>query len=85
MATHPSDPIRPSYGGLVLGIAVIVLVGIPLTALVWETLNELLAGRVEPAHLARGIVALGLLLVLWWFMGRLVQRWDRRTAPGRSA
>jgi hypothetical protein len=73
---------RPSFPGLILGIALFVVIGIPLTAYVWETLNQLLAGR----EIARGRVlltmpALALLIGVWRVLARTVQQWDAQRHP----
>jgi len=85
MPTPRPDPPgpRPSFPGLVAGIALFVVIGIPLTAYVWETLNQLLAGRVVArARLLITLPALALLIGLWRVLARTVQRWDADRHPG---
>jgi hypothetical protein len=69
---------RLSTAGLVARIALSVFVGIPLLALVWEALNELLAGSWNPRHFLLGLPAALLLVLLWRFMASAVARWDDR-------
>ena len=63
-------------GRLMAGIGLIVLVGIPLGAYIWETLNELLAGHVDTPRLLWLVPALVLGILLLRFMSRQVQRWE---------
>lgn len=65
-------------GGLVLRIALCTIIGIPLVAFVWESLNELLAGHWHSRHLLLTLPALALLLLFWRLMGRAIERWDAR-------
>jgi hypothetical protein len=61
---------------LIVGIAIFVLVGIPLVGYLWWTLNDLLAGDVRPVQLA---IALPLLLAfagLLVILSRVVHRWE---------
>lgn len=69
---------RLSTAGLVARIALSVFLGIPLLALVWEALNELLAGSWNPRHLLIGLPAALLLVLLWRFLASAVARWDDR-------
>lgn len=72
---------------LVLGIALFVLLGTPLVAYIWETLNRLLAGIVEPMRLLITVPAVLLFYFLLRFMGRSVEAWhhERSGSPGRGA
>jgi hypothetical protein len=85
MAGSASSPGRQAdrlgLGRLVAGIAVFVALGIPLTAFVWESLNELFAGRVRPIRLLITVPVVLLLLFLWRILGRTVQRWDAARRP----
>lgn len=67
-------------GKLIGGIALVVAVGTPFVAYIWETLNLLLSGIVQPGRLA---IAAVLLAVFWFylrFVGRLVERWSMEEA-----
>ena len=72
---------RLSAAALVARIAVAVVLGIPLLAVVWETLNELIAGHLNGRLLLLGAPAAVLLVVLWRFLAGAVQRWDARLHP----
>ena len=61
---------------LAFRIGVIVLLGSPLVAFVWETLNRLLAGTVEPSRLLLLIPIGFLLYLLLRYTARAVQAWD---------
>lgn len=67
-------------------IAVAVLIGTPLIGLLWETLNELLAGEVVTSHVALAVPAAILVAYLARALARTVARLDPRTAasPGRD-
>lgn len=76
-----------SGGSRIVGIiAVAVLIGTPLVAILWETLNELLAGEVRTSHVALAIPAAILVAFLARVLARSVARLDPRTAasPGRD-
>jgi hypothetical protein len=64
-----------SMGKLVGFIFLAVLVGIPITAFLWETLNRVMAGYFDPVRIAVSIPVLllfaGLLVVLARFTRRL--------------
>lgn len=63
---------EPSYGRLILFMALFVLAGLPLVAYLWETLNELLALHVRPDRLINSIPLLVLFGGLLVFLaGRL--------------
>jgi hypothetical protein len=77
-ATGSSLAPRLGTAGLAVRIALSVFLGIPLLGLVWEALNELLAGQWRPGHLLLGVPAGLLLLLLWRFLASAVSRWDHR-------
>lgn len=58
-----------------LAILLLVLVGGPLVAYLWETLNRLMAGFVEPVRLLIALPVLVLFALLLRFVARLVERW----------
>lgn len=67
---------RQSGGvGLMLAILLLVLVGGPFVAYLWETMNRLMAGFVEPARLLISLPVLILFALLLRFIARLVERW----------
>lgn len=60
-------------------MALFVILGAPLVAILWETLNELLA--LQPTEsLLLSIPALVLLVVLLWFLRRTLERRDAATS-----
>jgi len=60
----------------VVGIALFILLGTPLVAFLWDTLNLLFAGIVRPWRLV-GLLPAGILFyLLLRVMGRTVQSWD---------
>ena len=72
VGTDTPTPLR-----LILGIGAFVLLGTPLVAYLWETVNRLLAGVFDAPRLLISVPALVLLLVLFRFMARAVLEWDR--------
>ena len=67
-----------STGGelrLMLRIGLFVLLGSPLVGFLWETLNQVLAGRIEPLMLLGFLPAAILLGLLLRSMGRAVESW----------
>ena len=73
---------RPRRSGavdvrLVLLLGVFVAVGIPFVAILWETLNELLAGHIEPRRLAVSLPLLAVFVAILSFAGRALGRHDR--------
>jgi len=65
----------PSIGKLAGVLALFVIVGVPVTAYLWETLNQLLTGHIALGRIAASVpIALlfvGLLLLLARALGRL--------------
>jgi hypothetical protein len=55
-----------------------VLIGTPLVACVWDALNRLMAGHVEPPRLALAVVAGLLLAALLRFLVRVFVRWEQQ-------
>ncbi len=65
-----------SLGKLILSIAGFMIVGVPLVGYIWETLNQLLGGIVNPRN---DLIALGLLIVLFGvfaLLSRTVRGWE---------
>lgn len=67
--------------GLIGRIAIFVLLGIPILAVAWESLNVLLAGEGSPRHILVAIPSIVVLVILWKFLARAVERWDARLHP----
>lgn len=66
---------------LTFAILGLVLLGAPLIAFIWQTLNVLLSGTIEPRRLALSLPALVLLYLLLRFVGRFVRRLDGAPTP----
>src|SRR5690606_10268697 len=61
-------------------LALSTLIGGPIVAILWETLNQLLAGIVRPRMLAIAVPTLFIAIVLLRVLARAVERLDPRTA-----
>lgn len=70
-------------GTLVGGIALFTLLGFPLVAYLWETLNRLLSGEVEGVRLLVTLPVLLLFLALLRWQARAVRRWEGERAAER--
>jgi hypothetical protein len=55
------------------------LIGAPLVAVLWETMNQLLAGIIRPRQLAIAVPVLFVAIVLVRVFARAVARLDPRT------
>jgi asparagine N-glycosylation enzyme membrane subunit Stt3 len=77
---------RPSFLKLFGSILGFVLVGTPLVAYLWETLNQLMAGHFNGPRVAIGAVAALVLAALLRFLARSVWRWEgtREVMPEAS-
>ena len=53
-------------------IALFVALGTPMLAYLWETLNVLMSGRVEPVRLGIAVVVLAVFVVLLRFLSRSI-------------
>lgn len=67
-----------SAARLVIALLVTVLLGTPLAAYTWETLNALLSGIVDPLRLALTVPAVVLLAALLVGWARWIERMDAR-------
>jgi hypothetical protein len=66
----------PGLAGLMIGMGVFVIIGIPMVFYIWRFINVLLSGRFV---LGDAVVAAVLLIVFIGFLrvlGRRVRRWD---------
>jgi hypothetical protein len=68
------DRTQPSMGRLMGIITLYALLGTPLVAFLWETLNRLMAGWFDPIRVALSIPALVMLYFLLRHIGRVTQR-----------
>lgn len=60
-------------------IALFAVLGIPLVAYLWETLNEALALKFDPPRLAISVAALALFLGLLFLLKKSIQSKEPRT------
>lgn len=67
-----------SLGRLTVEIFVLVVIGTPLVAYLWETLNRLLSGTVEPVRLAISAPLLVLFVILLRALRHAIARWERQ-------
>jgi hypothetical protein len=67
---------RPGTARLIGLIFLFVLLGIPLTAFLWETLNKLMAGYFDPVRIAASIPVLLLFAGLLVLVARFARRLD---------
>jgi hypothetical protein len=67
---------------IAFGIAAATLLGVPLLAYVWETLNRLIAGHFELVRVLITIPLAVAMLLLWRILGRRIEAWEgeRRSA-----
>lgn len=61
-------------------MAIYVLIGVPLVAYVWETINVLFTGQVELGRIGLAVLAAIVLAVLFRFMRRSVSQWETERA-----
>ena len=73
-----SPPTRPAVGAtkLILPIALFVILGVPLVAVIWDTLNQVFAGHVDWRWIGATVVAVVLFWVLLKALARTVSRWE---------
>lgn len=73
----------PSLGRLMAGVALFVILGTPLVAYLWETLNVLLTGVVQPGRLLLAIPLALLFAGVLWLLARTVRAWGAETQGTR--
>jgi hypothetical protein len=71
-----TDGQRMSIGKLILYIVLFVIVGTPIVAYLWDSLNLFFAGYVEAVRLVLALISLAAFLALAWFIARQVRRWE---------
>jgi hypothetical protein len=81
VVTSPESPIRSApvsrtVRQLIAPIGLFVLIGIPLVAWLWDTLNRLFAGDFNLARVAIAVAAAVLLVLLLRVIRRTIARWD---------
>lgn len=65
-----------SQARLAVAILFIVVIGIPLMAYLWETVNRLLAGVVDPVRLAIAVPVLLAFVLVLGLLRRALLGWD---------
>ena len=75
--THASN----GTGRLVGAILLLVLLGVPFVAYLWETLNRLLSGIVEPVRLLIALPVAVVFLLLLRYIARTIDGWYAARAP----
>jgi ABC-type proline/glycine betaine transport system permease subunit len=69
-----TDESQPHMGRLFGLIALYTLLGAPLVAFLWETLNRLMAGHFDLVRIGISVPVFALFLLLLRFMARAAQR-----------
>lgn len=67
---------RPSIAKLAVAILALVGAGAPLVAYLWDTLNYLLSGIIQPIRLLLAIPLSGLFMLVLKLTAAFVGRWD---------
>lgn len=70
------DASSPGTTRLTLGILGLVLLGTPLVAYLWHTLNDLLQGEIHPPQLLWSVPAAIALAALLWLTWGVIQKWQ---------
>jgi hypothetical protein len=65
-------------GTLVLPIALFVIAGVPLVAVIWDTLNRVFAGQLDGGRIALAFVATLVFAGLLKLLARRVTGWQAR-------
>ena len=75
---QPRAPTQHPTGApkLILPIALFVILGVPLVAVIWDTLNRVFAGHIDWRWIGATVVAAVLLWVLLKALARTVTRWE---------
>ncbi len=76
MDTQQERPRPPGIGGLMAGMAVFVIVGIPMVFFIWQFINEILSGRFVPVDAGLAAVFLVLFVGFLRILASRVRRWD---------
>ena len=61
---------------LIIAIAAFVVLGIPLVAYVWETINRALSGHFEAGRVPLSLLALALLVGVFKLASVTLTRWE---------
>jgi hypothetical protein len=66
----------PGLAGLMIGMGLFVIIGIPMIFYIWRFINELLSGRFILADAALATVLLVIFIGFLRILGKQVRRWD---------
>lgn len=64
-----------SFGKIILMMALSVLIGLPMVAYLWETINELLALHADPVRIGISVPLLAILVGFLVVVGRRINAW----------
>jgi hypothetical protein len=66
----------PGLAGLMLGMGLFVIIGIPMVFYIWRFVNELLSGHFILSDAALAAVLLVVFIGFLRILGKQVHRWD---------
>jgi len=69
-----SEDAQPRMGPLIGTIALFTLIGAPMVAFLWETLNRVMAGHFDPIRIGISVPLLVVFYFVLRWMGRVVER-----------
>jgi hypothetical protein len=76
MALDPEAGPSPAVAPMVLRVALFAIIGIPLAAYLWDTLNHLVAGDLSSVRIIVAVPTLLVFILLILFLSREVWRWE---------
>lgn len=68
------------FAGLMAGMGLFVIIGIPMVFFIWRYVNDILSGRFVAAEAALALGLLVLFLVFLRLLARRVRRWDTESS-----
>jgi hypothetical protein len=71
-----TEQAKPAVGKLSVAILLLVLLGTPLTAYLWHTLNNLLQGQAHARELLIALPVAVLFFFLLRYIWRVIERWQ---------
>jgi len=69
-----SEDAQPRMGPLIGTIALFTVIGAPMVAFLWETLNRVMAGHFDPIRIGISVPLLVVFYFVLRWMGRVVER-----------
>lgn len=78
MDTPPEKGRGPGLAGLMIGMGVFVIIGVPMIFYIWSFLNDLLSGRFDLGNAALAAVLLVIFIGFLRVLGKRVHRWHVR-------